>query len=67
MKEIVIKVEGMACTNCENRVQNVLKNIDGVQDVVANHIEGTVKIVLNKDIEQNIFEEKIQDIGYTVQ
>lgn len=29
MKEIVLKVEGMMCSRCENRVKNSLKNIDG--------------------------------------
>ena len=37
MKETIIKVEGMVCNGCENRVQNALKNIDGVENVVADH------------------------------
>lgn len=30
MKEIIINVEGMACEGCENRIQNAVNNIDGV-------------------------------------
>ena len=66
MKDIVIKANGMACSNCEKRVQNAIKNIDGVEDVIANHLEGTVKIMLNKEIDIQIFEELIDNLGYTV-
>ena len=31
MKEIVLKVNGMMCGGCENRVKNVVQNIDGVE------------------------------------
>ena len=37
MKKTVIKVNGMVCNGCENRVQNALKTIDGIEEVVANH------------------------------
>ncbi len=66
MKELKFKVEGMMCTGCENRVQNVLKTIDGVENVVANHENGTVTVTLNKDVDENIIKEKIIDIGYEV-
>ena len=29
MKEINLKVEGMMCTGCENRIQNAVKNMNG--------------------------------------
>ena len=28
MKEINLKVEGMMCTGCENRIQNAVKNMN---------------------------------------
>ncbi len=37
MKETTIKVKGMVCNGCENRVKNALKNIEGIEEVVANH------------------------------
>lgn len=66
MKEIIIKVQGMVCNGCENRVQNALKNIDGVEKVVADHTIGTVTITSNNEISENILEEKIEDIGFEV-
>lgn len=65
MKEIILKVEGMACTGCENRIQNSLKNKEGIKEVVANHKEGTVKIVAEK-INLEEIKEQIENIGFTV-
>ena len=64
MKEIEIKVEGMVCNGCENRVQNALKAIKGIKDVNADHTTGIVKITSKKDIEREELKEKIEDIGF---
>lgn len=64
--EMTFKVEGMMCGGCENRVQNALKTIDGVENVVASHTNGTVKVTLNKELDKNVIKEKIEDIGYEV-
>lgn len=66
MKETVIKVEGMVCGGCENRVQNALKNIDGIENVVADHTTGIVKITSNNEVEESVMKEKIEDIGFEV-
>ena len=66
MKETIIKVEGMVCNGCENRVQNALKDIKGVEKVIANHTEGTVTVTSSNEVERNILEEKIEDIGFEV-
>lgn len=66
MKELIIKVEGMVCNGCENRVQNVLKQIEGVEKVVANHNDGIVTIYTNIEIDKKLIKEKIEDIGFKV-
>ena len=66
MREIVLNVNGMACGGCENRIQNAIKNIEGVENVVADHNSGKVAITLNKDIEIETIKEVIEDIGYEV-
>lgn len=66
MKETIIKVNGMSCSGCENRIQNALKNIQGVENVVANHKLGTVTISCNNEISISLLEEKIEDIGFDV-
>ena len=65
MKEVIIKVEGMMCGGCENRIQNAVTEISGIESVIASHEEGTVKIVLNSDIDINIIKETIEDLGFS--
>ncbi len=66
MKDIIIKVNGMECTGCENRVQNALKTIPEIVDVKADHESGIVKIVANNDIPKDVIKSKIDDIGFEV-
>lgn len=66
MKEIELKVNGMVCGGCENRVQNAVSLIDGVESVVADHNTNTVKITTSKEVDLNIIKEKIQDLDFEV-
>ena len=67
MKEIFLNVKGMMCEGCENRVKTVIKNIEGVKEVSANHNNGMVYIKANDDISQESIKEAIEDIGYEVE
>ncbi len=67
MKEIILKVNGMMCQGCENRIQNAVKNMEGVELVVANHQENNVKLSLNENADINKIKEKIEDIGFSVE
>lgn len=66
MKETIIKVEGMVCNGCENRVQNALKTIEGIENVVANHVSGTVTVTSKSEVTISTMKEKIEDIGFKV-
>ena len=66
MANIEFKVNGMMCEGCEKRVQNVIQEIDGVIDVKADHKVGIVEINTEKEIDESIIKEAIEDIGYEV-
>ena len=66
MKETIIKVEGMVCNGCENRVQNALKTIEGVETVVADHTTGTVTVTSKNGVLESVMKEKIENIGFEV-
>lgn len=66
MNKLIIKVEGMVCTGCENRIQNALKTIKGVEEVVANHTNGTVIVTSSGEVEKDALKDKIEDIGFKV-
>lgn len=67
MNTIIIKVKGMVCSGCENRVQNVLSGVDGIQEVIADHNQGLVTIKTNLEIDKNTIYAKIEDLGIEVQ
>ena len=66
MKEIELKVDGMSWEGCENRIQKTLKEIDGIERVVADHVKKTVKISLVSDVEIDTLKETIEDLGFEV-
>ena len=66
MSNIILNVKGMMCEGCENRIKNVIKNIDGVDEVKADYESEKVIVILNKDIDVQIITEAIEEIGYEV-
>ena len=66
MKETNLIVNGMMCGGCENRVKNAIKNIEGVENVTADHNTGKVIILSNNEVSEEIIKETLEDIGYEV-
>ena len=66
MKETILIVKGMMCEGCENRVKNAIKNIEGVENVTAEHKTGKVIVVSNNEVSEEIIKETLEDIGYEV-
>ena len=64
MKEINLKVIGMHCEGCEDRIKNSLSTIDGIEEVIANHIDGSVLIKTNKEVDIEDIKEKIKELGF---
>lgn len=65
MKEIEIKVKGLMCTGCENRVKISLSALDFVENVEADHKTGVVKVKF-VDNNTNTIIETIEDLGFEV-
>lgn len=66
MKEIKIKVKGMHCSGCENRIKKVLESLDEVESVSASSSKGEVTVTLNKEINLELIKEQIEDLGFEV-
>lgn len=56
----------MVCGGCENRVQNALKTLEGVKNVVADHTNGTVTITAKEEVSISVMKETIEDLGFEV-
>ncbi len=66
MKELKIKIEGMVCGGCENRVKTALSEISGVESVDANHNTGMVIIKSKEELDVEQIKERILDLGYEI-
>lgn len=66
MKELKIKIKGMVCGGCENRVKTALSEISGVENVDADYNTGIVTIKSEKDLEIAQIKERIIDLGYEI-
>lgn len=64
--ELKLKVSGMSCEGCENRVKNAVLKIEGVREVTASHKSGEVVISLDKEISKDVVVQKIEALGYEV-
>ena len=62
----VLKIEGMMCEHCEARVKKVLLKLDGVEDAVVSHKEGTAVVTLSADVADEILKETVEDQDYKV-
>lgn len=65
MKEISLRIEGMHCTGCSNRLERVLNNLDGVENAKVDFESKTAVISFNegKNSIENI-KEAIGDAGF---
>ena len=66
MKETNLIVNGMMCGGCENRVKNAIKNIEGVENVTADHNTGKVIVISDNEVSEENIKEALEDIGYEV-
>lgn len=67
MKEIKLKINGMMCAGCENRVKSAVSLIEGVEKVDADHNTGIVTVTSKEDLDISKIKEKIIDIGYEIE
>lgn len=65
MEDIILKINGMHCTGCSQRLEKVLKNTDGVEDASVDLDSAEAKVIY--DAEKISLEEiynTIADTGF---
>ena len=64
MKEISLKIEGMHCTGCSNRLEKVLNNVDGVEDAKVSLEEKKADIKYDEtQVSEKELIEAVEDAG----
>lgn len=49
VEAMVLRISGMGCVNCANRVHNVLAVQDGVVEVVVDHTVGAARLLFDPE------------------
>lgn len=61
-----ILINGMMCSHCEATVKKALEAIDGVEEAVVSHENGTAVVTLSRDVDEKDFKSAIEekDFGF---
>ena len=62
--KMIVKVNQMSCNHCKNRVEEILKNISGIENAEVNLDEKLAEVDYFGAIDENEIKEKINDAGY---
>jgi copper chaperone len=67
MQKVVLSVEGMSCSHCENRVKKALSELPGVSEVTVSLAEKIVSVAFDPAaVTEQTLKETIEDQGYDV-
>ena len=61
-----IKVEGMHCMHCAAKVENAIKELDGVKSVKADPATKSVVIVSSVVLDDVLVAEAVKNVGFTM-
>jgi len=64
MKKVTIHIAGMMCQHCVNRVEGILKAVDGVSSVEVDL--GKAVILAEDAIAESVLTEAVEDAGFDV-
>ncbi len=64
--EKTLKIEGMMCMHCENRVKKTLEKIEGVESAVVSYEKGTAVVTLSAEVDNEVLKTAVEAQDYTV-
>ena len=59
-------INGMMCPHCEAHTVKALEAIDGVESVVASHVDKNAIVTLTKDVDNEVLKKAVEEAGYEV-
>ncbi len=64
MPKIIVKVDGMSCSACSNKVEKYLNKQENITKAIVNLVMGTANITYNDAIDINDIKKYIEEAGY---
>ena len=66
LKQIVFKIDGMKCGECESHVNDIIRRNFKVKKVSSSHRTREVKILSKEELNLQEIEEKLMSYGYKI-
>ncbi len=66
MMKKTVKIEGMMCPHCENRVKQALEALDQVESAAVSHETGTAEVALKAEAADSVLKSAVEAAGYQV-
>ena len=66
LKQIVLKIDGMKCGECESHVNDIIRRNFKVKKVSSSHRTGEIKILSKEELNLQEIEEKLMSYGYKI-
>lgn len=64
MNTQTLKIDGMTCNGCANRVAKTLKEVPGVSDAKVSLADGTAEVTAHCEIEPGLLVTAVEKKGY---
>lgn len=66
MEKVVLKVDGMSCSHCENAIKKAVGAMNGVSEVIVDLDGKTVTVNYDEKVTIENIKSEIEDQGYDV-
>lgn len=66
MKDVVLKIDGMHCEGCVNRINNVVSKIKGVNSFNVSLEDKNIILSVKKDKVLEEVKDKIENLGFNI-
>lgn len=67
MSNYKFKVDGLDCANCAAKIEDKIKNVDGVTDVTLSYITQKLKLEVNDDFDINEIKSQAISLGRNIE
>ncbi|WP_394189404.1 copper chaperone CopZ [Paenisporosarcina quisquiliarum] len=68
MKKTTLKITGMSCAHCVNKIETALQSLQGVENAKVDLKKGTAKVKYDETIQTlDNLAVAIQEVGYEVE
>ena len=64
--EKTMKIEGMMCAHCSDRVKKTLEGIEGVTAAAVSHEDGTAVVTMSAAVSDDVLKKAVEEQGYDV-